>query len=135
MEIEYPDGEFKDKPQAELCVWCVAREVLRIFLEAPENPFFGLVRRRRAQAETTQAIGAPSSGKALIPAVWGLPAESECQSDCEDTREDEPCEAAYFLKAHVCSSQLCWRSNHPRVTVAGFFTVSEAALFSFDSSM
>ena len=69
MEIEYPDGEFKDKPQAELCVWCVAREVLRIFLEAPENPFFGLVRRRRVQAETTQAIGAPSSGKALIPAV------------------------------------------------------------------
>ena len=69
MEIEDPDGEFKDKPQAELCVRCVNRKVLGFFLEAPENLFFGLVRRRSVQAETTQAIGAPSSVKALIPAV------------------------------------------------------------------
>ena len=45
-----------------------------------------------------------SRSRALIPAVWGLPAQSESKADCEDTREEKSGEARYFLKTVSASA-------------------------------
>ena len=120
--------------------------------------FIGLLLMRRVTGSQGYAGNWRSSSRsrALIPAVWGLPAQSESKADCEDTHEEKSGEARYFLKtvsasaslaayadhqsSSICSSQLCWRSNqqidHSLFNCClpsdGFFTLPEAIVFGFN---